>query len=228
MAIFSGLLLTALVTMQVYAAPNAEIGASITDVKSEGGALHFNLNVDVGTPTETYSSLDFSLVSAEPEHLYIEKDPENDSEKNLKITFPEQYGNAYHKGRLDDNGAMRHLIGIFSQSGQNDIDSETEICSISMVYDGDAPVLLSLEGLQLVYIDDGGAVSSAKVDSEWRQEIDGNLLVTIGENETPLGALFAPGGMNVVLVAALSALLGALIAVGIFMIIRRRKSRISS
>jgi hypothetical protein len=216
--------MAALAAAPAYAAPDAGIRADISDIKEEGGELRFSLNIAAEAPTENYSSLDFSLVSADPEHLYIDKDPEGDSEKNLRIAFPDAYGSAYHKGRLDEDGAMRHLIGIFSQSGQNDIGEETEICSVSMVYSGDGPATLSLEGLQLVYIDENNEVQSVKTDSVWSREIDSGLLTTIRESETPLAAGLA-GSANLLLVALLSCALGAAIAVAALMLARRRKTR---
>jgi hypothetical protein len=214
--------MAALAAAPAYAAPDAGLRADITDVTKEGGELRFNLNIAAEAPTENYSSLDFSLVSDDPEHLYIDKDPEGDSEKNLLIAFPDTYGSAYHKGRLDDSGAMRHLIGIFSQSGQNDIGEETEICSVSMVYSGDGPATLSLEGLQLVYIDEDNAVQSVKTESGWSKEIDGGLLTTIRDSETPLAGL--AGNTNLLLVALLSCALGAAIAVAALMLAKRRKT----
>jgi hypothetical protein len=207
------------------APPSAELWADISDVREEGGSLRFNLAVTAGAPTEDYSSLDFSLVSSDSERLFIEKDQAAEG-GDLKITFPEGLGGAFHKGRIGAGGEVSHLIGVFSQSGQNDIGGETPVCDIAMVYVGSDPASLSLEELQLVYIDENNEVASVKTQSAWKTEISRDMLVSIDDAETPMSGPAAgreaEGGVNVVLAAALAALCGAAAAAAAITLAQRR------
>ncbi|MDR1961888.1 MAG: hypothetical protein LBQ16_06355 [Gracilibacteraceae bacterium] len=213
-------------TAPLAATPSAQLQGNITEYSREADGTHFTVEVLVSAPTEDYAALDFTLASADHERLFIEEIPDSDSEKNLSIEFPRQYGNAYHNGRLNEaTGAFSHLIGIFSPSGQNDIREATTVCSVSMVYTGGEPVDLSLEDLQLVYMEEDNTVASVKLDSGFTLPISAALFQTVPPEQVPQA--FPPTAddsafpiLPVVLSAVLAAAAGAGVTAGVM---RRRK-----
>lgn len=156
----------ALITLSVpaYALPDASVKMAIRDAKWEGEEIIFTVDISIDSPSEPYSSLDFNLVSSNNEKLsIINKNPGSDNGA-LDITFAEKYGSAYHPGRFDESsGEGRYMMGIYSQTGKNDITEATDVCSVRMKYSGTDTQVLSISDLKLVYENANGAIVNTAI-----------------------------------------------------------------
>jgi hypothetical protein len=212
--------------VSLYAAPSAGLQGDIISQSRDAGGIRFSLAVRVTEPSESYAALDFTLITADPEHLYIADDG-TDAEKNLLIDFPGVYGNAYHMGRLDEiSGAYSHLIGIFAQSGQNEISASVTVCNIDLVYTGTEPVELALRDLQLVYLDETRTVRTERPGGDFDLMITEELFRDIPDGNVPQG--FPPLGNGLspwLLVAVLCVGIGA--GVGVTVVLNKRRTKTS-
>ncbi|MDR1059854.1 MAG: hypothetical protein LBL83_01280, partial [Clostridiales bacterium] len=149
---------------EAYALPAAALSGRVHGAEAqEGGGFLFTLGVSVSESAEAYCAIDFNVVSSDYERLHILDLAASPDEKLFEISFAEDFGTAYHKGRVDEaTGEIDYLIGIFDQNSQNGIKDAMEICGITFVYEGGAPQTVRLENLQLVYFDADGTVRSEK------------------------------------------------------------------
>ena len=180
-------LLTLTLQVNVFAAPFAEMSMNVSDVVDTGDGLEFTLNIDISEPSEPYSSLDFNLVSSDYECLAIVDNSQSGDRSDLDITFAPGYGNAYHKGRIDDaSNAVSYLLGVFSSSGGNAITGETNICGIRMHYTGQAAQELSIRDLKLIYKTSDGLIDSVAIESDALLTVTPDIYVEIARDDTPL------------------------------------------
>jgi hypothetical protein len=177
-----------MVTVSAFAAPSAEPTMVITDAEYDGDDVLFTVSIAVSAPAAPYASLDFNLVSSDPEHLSVVNLNGNEDEPELDITFLKGFGSAYHRGRIDaEAGSCSYLIGIYSQSSGNKITDAVEVCTVRLRYSGDETQTLKISDMKLVYLDDVGGVASAQVDSEAAAlEIDEGIVAQMNESAVPL------------------------------------------
>jgi hypothetical protein len=170
------------------AAPSAEAAMSVSKVEETGDGLVLTVDVAVGTPSEPYASLDFNLVTSDPDNLAIIDLSDGSGDPSLDISFPPGYGKAYHAGQDDpQTGGARYLIGIFSQTAGNNITEATPVCSARLLYKGDEPQSLSVRDMKLVYVDGEGGVAAAPASSEdVVVQVDAGLLADVAEARAPL------------------------------------------
>ena len=147
------------------AAPSAVLQMALADVTEEENEVFFTIKISIGVPSESYASLDFSLVSSDSGALSIAPKNHGSRSGDLDITFADGYGSAYHNGRFDGS-EVRYLLGIYGRNGGNVITDATDICSIRMKYTGDAAHTLSIADSKLIYKNSNGVIVSAPVTAE--------------------------------------------------------------
>ncbi|MDR2671363.1 MAG: hypothetical protein LBC26_06560 [Oscillospiraceae bacterium] len=183
-----------LLTPAARAAPSAEVALSIADAvyeSGESGDIIVTVDIAVGAPTEPYASLDFNLVSSDYEHLRILDLDDDEKVTALDIMFTPDYGQAYHRGRVDEEtGGYRYLMGIYAQTGGNLIAGATDVCTVRLRYRGEETQTLQLRDVKLIYIDDTGGVGDAPVDSSFALlTIDRHVMTAVDGQDVPLGSM---------------------------------------
>ena len=169
------------------ATPAADLSMQIADWEQVGDAVEFNVVIDIGTPSEPYASLDFSIVSSNEERLHIVDLSEIRDKSKLAFDFSPDYGGVYHKGRIDEaDGSVSYLVGLFSQTSGNNIMDETNICSVKLRYSGDLEQELSLENLKLVYKNPDGEITGVTSEAKVSQNISQSSFVQIPDETSPL------------------------------------------
>jgi len=168
-------------TLPALAAPVAELSMRIADWQREGqydDAVIFDLEIDIGVPSEPYASLDFSIVSSDEAKLHIIDLSANGDKSNLAIDFSSEHSGVYHKGRVNEaDGSVSYLVGLFSQSSGNNINTETSVSTVKLRYTGDSMVELSLSDLKLVYKNAGGEITAAPSDKSISMQISHDSFV---------------------------------------------------
>ena len=162
-------------TPSVLAAPVAELSMRIADWQRDDhddDSVIFDLEIDVGVPSEPYASLDFNIVSSDEAKLHIIDLSANGDKSKLAIDFSSEYSGVYHKGRVNEaDGSVSYLVGLFSQSSGNNINAETSVSTVRLRYTGDSVVDLSLSDLKLVYKNGDGEITAAPSDKSVRMQI---------------------------------------------------------
>jgi hypothetical protein len=230
------------------AIPAAALSGRVAGAEmQEDGGFRFTLGVSVSESADAYCAMDFNVVSSDHARLHILDLAAEPDEKLFEISFAEDFGTAYHKGRVDEaTGEIDYLVGIFDQSSQNGIKDAMDVCGITFVYEGGEPQTIRLENLQLVYFDAEGAVRSEKRGDAAVIEISEDALLAaaaggagegaesgggagaaeqIADEETPLGAAEPESGALGAKDVAIAVLA---LAVAALAIVAFRKRRIAA
>jgi hypothetical protein len=210
------------------AAENEALRAVISDaVVNETGA-DFTLTVSAVGPYEPCSAIEFAFVSSDRTDLFIRPL----AEENLDITFAEDLGGVYHRGRDGaEPGSISHLVGLYVKDGVNDISGDRTLCRIGLRYEGVEPCQIRLEQILRVRTDETGAVANDPVSSTLVLDIDPEVFAALAETETAVDAaapLAAPpdtdAGPWPLVAGVLAGLLAAAVVV-IVILSKRRPAR---
>ena len=224
--------------MSAFAAPSANVEITISDAVQTAEGIIFTADIDMDSPSEPYASLDFYLVSSDSGHLSIIETNAGSESPGLDITFTEEYGGAYHNGRFDKtSGEGRYLIGIYGKTSGNVITDATHICSVRMLYTGEATQTLSIRDMKLVYKDADGVIAGAPITGALpslgidataleavllESEVPMSDLTDIGENREESGGALPPL-LYVLIGVAVTALLLVIV-----LIAQKKRSRASA
>ena len=166
----------------VLAAPTAELSMTITDWQQVDDAVEFDLEINVGMPSEPYASVDFNIVSSNEKQLHIADLSENGDKSKLSIEFTSDYAGVYHKGRInEDDGSVSYLVGLFSQSSGNNITDKTSVGSVKFRYSGDLAQELSLCNLKLVYKNKDGEITGASSNAIVSMQVSPDMFTAIAD-----------------------------------------------
>ena len=187
-------------TPSAVAAPVAELSMRIADWQrdgQDGDSVIFDLEIDIGVPSEPYASLDFSIVSSDEAKLHIIDLSANGDKSKLAIDFLSEHSGVYHKGRINESdGSVSYLVGLFSQSSGNNINAETNISTVKLRYTGDSMVELSLSDLKLVYKNADGEITAAPSDKSVGMQISQDRFIdTVRQEQSedmPAGSVQLP------------------------------------
>ena len=212
-----------LLAVSALAVPDAEVSMVISDAVREKDNIVFTVSISADSPTETYASLDFKLVSSDGEKLsVVEKASESG---DLDIYFTPDYGGAYHKGRTGGSGSeLSYLIGIYAQTGGNVISDATDICSVRMRLTGEETQTLSIEDMKLIYKNTDGEIVGEPISMELP-----TLYIDDGITHAPIPGSGAAGRLsesdNTAMHPALYMLIGVVLAAVIAILVTRVKKK---